>query len=369
MQNFAFLLLALALPTLGAAAPLAGVLTVVEGDAVVIRDAVRFPAAEGLRLQTDDIVHTGAKARHVRLEFAEGGALDLGPATRVLLRPRFVLPRTERPAHLYLLQGWAKLTAGPAGKIGLASPRLDLTEVAAAAVVRVGEGGTFLFVEAGTARLTEHLDSLPARTRSMSEGEAYERRGAVPGNEMGAVISRAAPDILKGMPRPFADTLPMRAHKFKDMQLTPAAPQDIAYDDVAGWLHAEWSLRPAFVQRWAAKARDTQFRSALVANLRAHPEWSRVLFPEKIAAKPRPATAVVAARPASAAVLLAAAPASVAAVKPAAAGKSPLGATPAATVPNTVATTTPFAAAATPLIVTAEERERDVVGRWQFRQQ
>lgn len=358
MQTFTLLLLALALPALCSAAPSTAVFTVVEGEAVVIRDAVRFAAAEGLSLQADDIVHTSAKARHVRLEFAEGGALDLGPATRVLLRPRFVLPRTERPAHLYLSQGWVKLTAGPVSRIGLTSPRLDLTEVAAAAVVRVNEGGTFLFMEAGQARLAEHLDGLPARTRRMTEGEAYERRGAALGNEMGAVISRATPDILRGMPRAFADTLPMRAQKFRDMQLAPTSPQDIVYADVSGWINAEWALRPAFVQRWAAKARDTQFRAALVANLRAHPEWNRVLFPEKLAVKPRPATVAVAAKPASAPVLPAATPVSPAAVKPSVAA-----------APPTTAVATALPSPLLPVVVTAEERERDVVGRWQFRPQ
>ena len=336
MRPFAYLLFALSLPALCGAAPAIGVFTIVEGEAVVIRDSVRFPATEGLGLQADDIVHTSANARLVRMEFAEGGALDLGPATRVLLRPHFAQPRTERPAHLYLSKGWVKLTAGPAGKIGLTSPRVDLTDVAGAAVVRVSEEATFLFMESGDAKLAEHLGGQPAHTRRMTEGEAYERRGA----EMGAVISRAAPDILKAMPRAFADTLPMRVRRFRDMQLAPASPLDITYDDVSGWINAESSLRPAFVQRWTAKARDPRFRAALVANLRTHPEWGRVLFPEKVAAKPHPATALAAAKPASAP-----------AAKPSTAPAAPRASDP---VPVTVT-------------LTAQERERDVP--WPYRSQ
>jgi hypothetical protein len=38
----------------------------------------------------------------------------------------------------------------------------------------------------------------------------------------------------------------------------------------------------------APKARDPAFRSALIANLRSHPEWDPILFPEKYKPKPPP---------------------------------------------------------------------------------
>jgi hypothetical protein len=96
------------------------------------------------------------------------------------------------------------------------------------------------------------------------------------------------------MPRAFADTLPLRAKRFQDSPVAPASPVDIGYEDVALWINAEKSLRPAFVQRWTAKARDARFRSALIADLRNHPEWDRVLFPEKYLPKPKPPATVAA---------------------------------------------------------------------------
>jgi hypothetical protein len=292
MRLRAFLMLFSALPALCVAAPAIGMFTVVEGEAVVIRDSVRFAATEGLPLQADDIVHTADSAQFVRMELAQGGVIDVGPATRLLLRPRFAQPG-DRPALAYMLQGWVKLTAPATQKISLASARMDLTELAGVAVVRVADDLSFVFAESGAAKLVERGGQ--ARAHQLAGGQAYERRG----NEEGAVLSRPAADVVKAMPRAFADSLPLRAKRFQDAQVAPVSPVEIGYDDVAAWINAERALRPAFVQRWTGKARDPKFRSALIADLRSHPEWDRVLFPEKYAPKPRPALAASAPAPAA----------------------------------------------------------------------
>jgi len=288
MRLRAFVMLALSLPALCAAAPALGVFTIVEGEAVVIRDSARFAVAEGLQFQADDIVHTGDNAQIVRMELAQGAVVDLGPGTRLLLKPRFA-PPGDRPTQAYLLQGWVKLTAAAAHKMGFSSPRMDVTELAGVAVARASEDLTFLFVESGTAKLVERGGQ--PRAHQLAGGAAYERRGA----EEGAVMSRPAADVVKTMPRAFADTLPLRARRFQDTQVVPTSPVEVGYDDVAAWINTERALRPAFVQRWTAKARDPRFRSALIADLRNHPEWDRVLFPEKYLPKPKPPAAVAAA--------------------------------------------------------------------------
>jgi hypothetical protein len=293
MRLRAFFVLALGLPALCAAAPAIGVFTVVEGEVMVIRDSVRFAATEGLPFQAEDIVHTADSTQFVRMEFAQGSVLDLGPATRLLLRPRFA-PPGDRPAVAYMSQGWVKLTASAAHKMSLASPQVDLTELAGVAVVRVAEDLSFVFAESGTAKLVERGGQ--ARAHQLASGQAYERRG----NEEGAVLSRPGADVVKAMPRAFADSLPLRAKRFQDAQVAPVSPVEIGYDDVAAWINAERALRAAFVQRWTSKARDPKFRSALIADLRSHPEWDRVLFPEKYAPKPRPAPASPAPAPAPA---------------------------------------------------------------------
>ena len=279
-------------PGLALAAPLIGMFTIVDGDAVVIRGAQKFAAAEGLPVQADDIVHTGEAGRIARIEYAAGGALDLGPATRVWLSPRLAERRSAQPLHLYVAEGWVKLTGGTAAKFALASPRADLTDLAGVAVAKVADHTSFLFIEAGSANLSERSHGQAPRSRRLKEGEAYDRRSG----DVGAVISRPAPDMIETMPRSFADSLPLRATRFQGVKVEPESPRDVAYADVAGWINAERALRPVFVQRWASLAKDARFRAPLIAELTAHPEWSRMLFPEKLVRK-RPAPATVAARP------------------------------------------------------------------------
>ena len=290
---FLFLVL-LWLPGLGAAAPAIGMFTIVDGDAIVIRGAQKFAATEGLPVQADDIVHTADSTRIARVELSGGGAFDLGPATRLWLRPRFAEPRSSQPIHLYLSAGWLKLTGSPAHKLAMASPRADLADLAGVAVVRIADNASFLFIESGSGQLVERAQGQVQRTRRLKEGEAFDRRGG----DVGAVIARPAPDMIETMPRSFADSLPLRASRFDRLQIDPESPRDVTYQDVAGWIDAERTLRPAFVQRWAPQAHDKQFRASLVAGLRSHPEWTRVLFPEKVAVRKRPAaTPVLAARP------------------------------------------------------------------------
>jgi hypothetical protein len=95
------------------------------------------------------------------------------------------------------------------------------------------------------------------------------------------------------MPRAFRDSLPLRADKYKDREVQPRAAPDFTYADVEPWLKAELPFRRQFIERWRAKARDKDFRAALIANLSSHPEWDPVLFPEKYL--PKPASAASAA--------------------------------------------------------------------------
>ena len=63
--------------------------------------------------------------------------------------------------------------------------------------------------------------------------------------------------------------------------MAPKRLGPITYADVQAWIDAEAGLRPLFVTRWKALAQAPDFRKPLAANLRAHPEWDRVLYPEK----------------------------------------------------------------------------------------
>lgn len=265
-----------------------GVLTIADGEVSVLRDSRRFAAAEGLRLRSDDIVRTGQATQVVRVELDDGTALDLGPATQVLLRPRAESGRSAAP---YLLQGWAKLSVPAKSTLAaaLATPRLEASGISGIAVVRTDGNMVWLFVEAGSARARPHGAAPEAAEQTLAEGDSFTQRGTEPGQ-----ASRHAPpaELRAQMPRAFADSLPRRAQRFVDMVTEPSGITDAAYEEVAPWLNAEAAVRAGFVQRFAAFARQPKARAALVADLKLHPEWRPVLFPDP----PRPKAPVVAVR-------------------------------------------------------------------------
>lgn len=254
-----------------------GIVTIVDGSAQIVRDTVRFAATEGLRVQAEDLVLTAPDSRVVRVEMSDGSVLDLGPASQAQLQPQ---PLPDRPATVYLAAGWAKLTSRPGQSVaGIASPRLDLLQLTGAAVLQAGPQRAVVFVESGRADLSERGAEAAPRALALREGESYVLRGAAPG----AMASRPSAALLQGLPRALADQLPRRAPRFQSTQVAPGAATPVSYAEVALWINGEAALRAGFVQRFAPLARDRAFRAPLLAELRTHPEWRRVLFPEQLA--------------------------------------------------------------------------------------
>lgn len=275
-----------ALPARGADASI-GLFTIVEGDVTLLRDTREHAVVEGLRLRSEDIVRTGAGTRLARIELDDGSVLDLGPQTELLLQPRAFAASPERPAALYLLRGWLKVgTRADAGSAGfaLAAPSLDVTRLAGQTVVRVLPQAALVFVESGRGEVTERAAGKAGATHALKDGDAFAARAASPG----ALLRRPPPDLIEGMPRGFADPLPRRARQWQAKAVEASAGTDLDYADVSPWIHAEAVLRPGFVSRFAPLARDKRMRTSLVAELAAHPEWDRTLFPEKYRPKPPP---------------------------------------------------------------------------------
>lgn len=288
------------LPALSGAAPV-GLVTIADGEAAaVLRGTQRHAVAEGLRLQADDIVRTGAGTRLLRLELADGTTLDLGASTELLLQPGAALG--GRAATLYLARGWLKIGARPGaaeGVAGVTAASFDLGKVSGGTVVHLTPQALLVFVESGAAELGERSEGRAGGSQSLRDGDAYVRRGSAPGS----VMKRPPVDLLQELPRGFVDSLPRRAARFQNAGIEPGPAEEVGYEEVAGWINGEPALRQAFLPRFAGRARDRQFRAALVAELRAHPEWDRLLFPEKYRPKPvlakRPAPAASAVSPAA----------------------------------------------------------------------
>ena len=277
-----------------------GTITILEGDALIYRASGRLHASEGVRLMAGDIVETAAST-FAQAELADQSVAQFGPTTRVMINGSVTRQKPER--WLYVMDGWAKVTgmkrdpaAGPG--FDLRTPLFEMPANTAVVVLRGAPSEVNLFVERGEARIAERQASANPTPLTLKGGDFYRRKSLA----RGVVNPGSMQTFVDEMPRYFRDSLPLRIDRFRDRPVQPTEASDFAYADVERWLKAEPALRRPLMQRWRGKARESAFRSALVANLSAHPEWDPILFPEKYRPKePAPRAAHAALRSASAA--------------------------------------------------------------------
>ena len=106
------------------------------------------------------------------------------------------------------------------------------------------------------------------------------------GEQPAVTAGRPPAQFIGAMPRHFQDNLPVLLDRFKDKKADPKHEREATYGEVEAWLKTGPPLRKTFVKRFQARARDAEFRKGLVDNLREHPEWDPVLYPEKYLPKP-----------------------------------------------------------------------------------
>jgi len=260
--------------------------TLLEGQAALLRGTVRYALAEGVRLQTGDIVELGDKGTML-VEFADGCAFSLGPKARFYLAA--LVPRAAKAGGIsdfYLMQGWGKLSSGKsAAPLRITTPVFGLGTADATAVVQLADGEGAIFVESGEMRVAEGFaKASPTSPLRLRGGEFFTRKA----DQKGAIAPRPVPAFIAAMPKPYTDNLPSRLGKYKDREVNPRASGELAYADVEMWLKAPLEIRRPIMHRFIPKANDLAFRQALVANLKFHPEWDPILFPEKYKPKPPP---------------------------------------------------------------------------------
>lgn len=277
------------------AADVLGIVTILEGNSALYRGPGRAVVAEGVRLAGGDIVDTAA-GTFMQIELADGTVMQLGPATRVFFAPYFARQRGDR-GGLYVLAGWVKLSTPKPNVASTAiaeirTPVFDVAALSGTLVMNVAADGT-AFVENGDSRLAERQAKGPATTVALKAGEFYARKP----NARGGVAARPTQEFVGAMPRGFRDTLPLRSDRFRERD-TPIKPaSDFSYADVEAWLKSDPLVRRQLMQRWRAKAVEPAFRAGLVANLRAHPEWDPILYPDKYLPKEPPGDAAKTASP------------------------------------------------------------------------
>jgi hypothetical protein len=274
---------AMAVLVFGAAAARAddslAVVTILEGDAVAIRGASKYAVVLGMTGQADDIFETLSNGM-VRLEYADGTRIDLGPSTRIQLNAPTV-SRASRPA-LYALDGWIKISVGDPRLIppsGFASPQFDVTEITGSILARIDSVGGATYVEQGRGRWVSRREHEPSELRT-GNFISLGKDGHV------AREPRPADDFVAKMPRAFRDAIPPQMGRFRGKAVVPHALEGFSYAEVEPWLNSEPSIRRQFVSLWRVKAEEPDFRLALAAKLNHHPEWGPVLFPALFAPKP-----------------------------------------------------------------------------------
>jgi hypothetical protein len=260
----------LAAPAAPAASAQGLLLTLLEGDAVVLDGARRVAGVAGLRLAPGTIVETAPNAALARIEWPErGGVVDLGPGTKAMLAPPGFPARSGKLPAIYLLRGWAKI-AGP-GKEPFGSvlaPGLELLPFGGAAVLQVDGSERLAFAEAGT---VEAVERGSGKRQGIAQGALYTVGAGVQARPPGAWLAR--------VPRAFRDPLPLRAAAFKERSVAASALPDPTYVQLADWLTAEPALRADFPRRFGALAKTPEFRRAVQTHMSAHPEWNPILNP------------------------------------------------------------------------------------------
>jgi hypothetical protein len=282
---FAFLVFAmLCAATLVRAAPgPAGMLTLLEGNAALVRGAARYALAEGVRLQPGDIIEVAANSL-AQIEYGDGGALALGAGTRLLT----VSASAGKNAHreYYVMQGTLKLTRVKQGaRFRFATPIFNVQPVEGCMVLVVSGSEASLFAETGETRLAAGGPTLRLRS-----GDFYTRRSG----QKGWVAALPSKAFVEALPKLFLDPLPARAALYDAHAVDPRRLEEVSYAGVEAWLKAPPAIRKPLVARFEPRAADAAFRAGLVANLKYHPEWDQILNPsakEVPAADPAPVDA------------------------------------------------------------------------------
>jgi hypothetical protein len=282
MKRRCAIVLALAAAALPAAAQTSAMLTIADGKVSLVRGAEVYAPRPGIRIEGGDILSTGSRSL-AQVELADGTLVAIGPETRAML---VSAPSPRIEAQVAVLGGWLKIAAGkPARALRCVAPGAQVTTSDAATVLRFGPLLTEAFVESGSIRVNR--SERGGNPIALKSGQ-FLRLGASGPPSVG---SRPARDFVEAMPIAFRDPLPQLMAKYRDRPADARREREASYADVSDWLNSSLALRHALVRRFAGRAHDPEFHAGLVKDMRHHPEWDRVLFPEKYETPPPPAAA------------------------------------------------------------------------------
>jgi FecR-like protein len=254
-----------------------GIITVTEGSIELVRGTTTYSVAPGVSLHAGDMLALGPKGQ-AQIEFDDGSIINLSRGARAMLIS--AQAQSGEPS-VALKSGWAKFTRAkaPKGKpFRYITPLVRLSTAGGTGVLRPGEDASELFLESGAGRIVELSGAgAPGGGRDLKGGEFAVRRAG----QLLAASTRPSQDFLKNMPAHFRDDLPAFLPRLRNRKIDPVREHEATYAEVETWLKASLPIRRGLAERFHGRAKDPQFRAKLIENLAAHPEWDRILFPEK----------------------------------------------------------------------------------------
>lgn len=259
------------------AAPEIGVVTLVEGEARLLRGVTWYKLVPGARVEEGDIVEALDRAQ-AQLEFTAGTAVNLVGAGAA-----YLAPAKSGPLVLTLPNGWLKVEAKAPG-VRVRTMAFDVVTADGIVVIRAQGPSVDFFVEGGSAKLVE-LSAAGADgvTRDAKRGEYW----AKPATSGYTTLPRAPRVFVDAMPRHFSDALPALTARMKSKPVL-VVDHEITYAEAEPWLAGR--DRAVFERRFASRLRDPAFRKAVEPVVARYPSWDRLVHPEKYAPKPVPAT-------------------------------------------------------------------------------
>ena len=262
----------------------AGVVTILDGSARVLRGATWYKVVEGARVQDGDLIEASDRAQ-VQIELATGPTVNfVGPASLLAVTSGSREGSKAAPAELYLPQGWVKVAAKPPGvalRVRTASGAFSAAD--AVAVVHAENDAIEVFVETGSGRMLE-----PGK--SGADGAAHDLKSgefALRATDRPFATAGAAPQKFVGaLPRHFRDPLPSRATHYQVARVQLSVDRPISYAEAEPWLNGPY--RRTFIRRLQPRLSDPDFRAPVMAKLQAYPEWQVVLAPPEAPSKVEP---------------------------------------------------------------------------------
>lgn len=261
------------------AADALGVVTIVDGDGVLIRKTQKIQLKAGTRLFAQDLLQTDAKGTLVRVELNKGGVFDFGPGSLGIVRPGLT-SGSGQAASLYFVKGWLKVSAAPgvgSASSAVLSEQLEVPQVPGSAVLS-SQAGTFqVFAENAALSVSERRLGKSGAPTAVPAGAYF---AGVQGEK--ALISPRVPgSFIQSVPKGFQESIPSLKATFM-ARPEPIAKSlgELSYADAEPWLAAEPMVRGLLLALWKNQL-PSDLRQGLSDHIGSHPEWRSTLFPEK----------------------------------------------------------------------------------------